>query len=67
MVSCHYYQVVPSYIVTTKQGVQYRKTQTYLKSYKPQEDISENELLAPDIHKQTVTSAKYKQNNANLA
>ena len=32
------------YIVTTKQGVQYRKTQTHLKSYKLQEDTSENEL-----------------------
>ena len=34
-----------SYIVTTKQGVQYRKTQAHLKSYKLQEDTSENELL----------------------
>ena len=56
-----------SYIVTTKQGVQYRKTQAHLKSYKPQEDTSENELLVQNTHKQTVTSAKYKQNNANIA
>ena len=56
-----------SYIVTTKQGVQYRKTQADLKSYKPQEDTSENELLAQNTHKQTVSSAKYKQNNANVA
>ena len=32
-----------SYIVTTKEGVQFRKTQAHLKSYKPQEDTSENE------------------------
>ena len=55
-----------SYIVTTKQGVQYRKTQAHLKSYKPQEDTSENKLLVPNTHKWTVTSAKYKQNNVNL-
>ena len=34
-----------SYIVTTKQGVQYRKTQAHLKPYKLQEDTNENELL----------------------
>ena len=34
-----------SYIITTTQGVQYRKTKEHLKSYKPQEDTSENELL----------------------
>ena len=56
-----------SYIITTKQGVQYRKTQSHLKSYKPQEDTSENELIAQNNHKQTVKSAKYKQNYANLA
>ena len=49
-----------SYIVTTKQGVQYRKTQTHLKSYNLQEDTSENELLVQNTHKWTVTSAKYK-------
>ena len=47
-----------SYILTSKQGVQYRKTQTHLKSYKPQEDTSENELLVQNTHKETVTSAK---------
>ena len=54
------------YIVTTNQGVQYRKTQAHLKSYKPLEDTSENELLVQNTHKWTVTSAKYKHNNANL-
>ena len=56
-----------SYIITTKQGVQYRKTQAHLKSYKPQESTSENELLAQNNHKQTVKSAKYKQSYTNLA
>ena len=56
-----------SYIVTTKQDVQYRKTQAHLKSCKPQEDTSGNELLVQNTHKQTVKSVKYKQNNANLA
>ena len=56
-----------SYLIITKQGVQYRKTQAHLKSYKPQEDTSENELLAQNNHKQTVKSAKYKHNYANLA
>ena len=53
--------------MTTKQGVQYRKTQDHLKSYKPQEHTSEDELLVQNTHKQTVTNAKYKQNKANLA
>ena len=56
-----------SYIITTKQGVQYRKTQAHLKSYQPQESTSENELLAQNNHKQTVKSAKYKQIYTNLA
>ena len=56
-----------SYIVTTKQGIQYRKMQTHLKSYKRQEDTSENKLLVQNTHKWTVTCTKYKQNNAILA
>ena len=56
-----------SYIVTTKQGVQYKKTQAYLKPYKLQEDTSENELFAQNTHKGTVTSTKCKQSKANLA
>ena len=56
-----------SHIIITTQGVQYRKTQAHLKSYKLQEDTSENELLAQNPHRQTVKSAKFKQNNANLA
>ena len=60
------YQEPRSYIITTKQGVQYRKTQAHLKSFKPQEDTSENELLAQNNHKWTVKSVKYKQSYANL-
>ena len=56
-----------SYIITTKQGVQYRKTQAHLKSYQPQESTSENELLAQNNHKWTVKSAKDKQSYTNLA
>ena len=61
------YQEPRSYIITTKQGVKYRKTQVHLKSYKLQEDTSKNDLLAQNKHKQTVQRAKYKQNYANLA
>ena len=53
-----------SYIITTTQGVQYRKTQAHLKSRR---STSANELLVQNTHKQTVTSTKYKQYNANLA
>ena len=56
-----------SYIIITKQGVQYRKTLANLKSYQPQDSTSENELLAQNNHKQTVKSAKYKQSDINLA
>ena len=56
-----------SYIVTTKQDVQYKKTQAHLKPCKPQEDTNENILLVQNTHKQTVTSTKYKQNKAHLA
>ena len=40
-----------SYIITTKQGIHYRKIQDHLKSYKPQEDTSENELLVQNNYK----------------
>ena len=56
-----------SYIITTKQGVQYRKTQAHLKSYQPQDSTSENELLTQNNHKQTVKSAKCKKSYTNLA
>ena len=44
------YQEPRSYIITTKQGVQYRKTQADLKSYQPQDSTSENELLVQNNH-----------------
>ena len=56
-----------SYIITTKQGIQYRKTQVHLKSYQPQESTSENELLVQNNHKWKVKSDKYKQSYTNLA
>ena len=55
------------YIITTKQGIKYRKTQAHMISYQPQEITSENELLAQNNHKWTVKSVKYKQNYTNLA
>ena len=55
-----------SYIITAKQGVQYRNSQAHLKSYQPQENTSENEVLVQSNHKQTVKSAKYKQSYTNL-
>ena len=44
-----------SYLITTKQGVQYRKTQAHLKPYHPQE---EDELCKQEKHKQTIQSAQ---------
>ena len=52
-----------SYIITTKQWVQYRKTQAHLKPYHPQ---GEDRLYKQEIHKQTVHSAKNQTINANL-
>ena len=39
-----------SYIVTTKEGVQYRKTQAHLKPYQPQGKKSEDEHLMQSNH-----------------
>ena len=49
-----------SYIITTKEGVQYRKTQAHLKSYDPQDKISKSELLAKKKHMWTVKNSNYK-------
>ena len=46
-----------SYLITTKQGIQYRKTQAHLKPYHPQ---GEDELLTQERHKQTVQNAQNK-------
>ena len=56
-----------SYIITTKEGIQYRKTQAHLKSYHLQDQTSENELLVQNNHVQTVRISNSKQNNTNLA
>ena len=53
-----------SYLITTKQGVQYRKTQAYLKPYHPQ---GEDELLTQEKHKQTVPCVQNKPSATNLA
>ena len=61
------YQEPRSYIITTKEGVQYRKTQAHLKSYHPQDKTSKSELLAKKNHMWTVKNSNYKQNDSNLA
>ena len=53
-----------SYLITTKQGVQYRKTQAHLKPYHPH---SEDELLTQEKHKWTVPCAQNKLSAPNLA
>ena len=53
-----------SYLITTKQGVQYRKTQAHLKPYHPQ---GENELLIQEKHKWTVPCVQNKPRATNLA
>ena len=53
-----------SYIVTTKQGVQYRKTQAHLKPYHPQ---GEGRLYKQETHKRTVHSDKNQTRNTSLA
>ena len=49
-----------SYIITTKEGVQYRKTQAHLKPYQPQGKKSEDEHLSQSNHMQTVKSLNTK-------
>ena len=61
------YQEPRSYIITTKEGVQYRKTQAHLKSYQPQDKTSENEVLVKKNHMWTVKNSNYKQSDSNLA
>ena len=45
------------YIITTKEGVQYRMTQDNLKSFNPQDKTSESELLAKKNHMWTVKNS----------
>ena len=48
-----------SYLITTKQGVQYRKTQAHLKPYQPQdEDEDKDELCNQAKHKRTAQGAQ---------
>ena len=49
-----------SYIVTAKEGVQYRKTQAQLKSYQPQGKKSKDEHLSQSNHIQTVKNENKK-------
>ena len=58
------YQEPRSYLITTKQGVQYRKAQAHLKPYHPQ---GENELLIQEKYKRTVPHVQNKPSATNLA
>ena len=53
-----------SYLITTKQGVQYRKTQAHLKPYHPQ---GENEFLIQEKHKWRVPCVQNKPSATDLA
>ena len=55
-----------SYIIITKEGVQYKKTQAHLKSYHPQDKTSKSELLAKKYHMQTVKNSNYRQSDSSL-
>ena len=57
-------QETRSYLITTRQGVQYRKTQAHLKPYHPQ---GEDELCNQEKHKQTVQCAQKYLNTTDLA
>ena len=52
-----------SYIITTKKGVQYSKTQTHSKPYQPQAENSEDEHLLQSNHMWTVKSETKKPHN----
>ena len=47
-----------SYIITTKDGVQYRKTQAHLETYQPQGKKNEDDHLMQTNHMWTVKSLK---------
>ena len=55
------------YIIPTKEGIQYRKTQAQLKPYHVQDKTCENELLAQNNHMWTVKISNSKQSTTNLA
>ena len=49
-----------SYIITTKEGVQYRKAQVHLKPYQPQDKKVEDKHLLQHNHMQTVKTLNSK-------
>ena len=49
------------YVITTKEGVQYRKTQAHLKPNHLQDKKVENELVSQNNHIQTVKTLNSKQ------
>ena len=56
-----------SYIITTKEGVQYRKTQAHLKPYQPQDKKVEDEHVSQNNHMQTVKTLNSNHKIDNLA
>ena len=57
-----------SYIITTREGVQYRKTQAHLKPYQPQVKKVEDEHLSQTNHMWTVKALNSKSHKIdNLA
>ena len=54
-------------IITTKEGVQYRKTQAHLKPYHLQDKRVENEITSQNDHMWTVKTWNSKHNTDNIA
>ena len=54
-----------SYIITTKEGVQYRKTGAHLKPYHLQDKIVNSELMSQNNHMQIVKTLTSKQSTTN--
>ena len=54
------------YIITTKEGVQYRKTQAHLKPHHLQDKIVNSELVSQNNHMWTVKTLNSKQSTTNL-
>ena len=52
-----------SYIITMKEGVQYRKTQAHFKPYQPQDKKVEDKHLPQTSHMQTVKTLNSKSDN----
>ena len=56
-----------SYIIKTKEGVKYRKTQAHFKPYHLQDKKVENEVVLHNNHMWTVKTLNSKQSTTNLA